>query len=160
MLDFPVNINRGCRTVNFNSGCKAVIMDGEHTMVMKVTGTEIDMTGPFDNPEIKLYGYLIEPSAQDGHSRIKIEASHIELCVNGKGNPVPPMMRKKKVIYHPPATVVLWEDGTKTVVKCDERDKYDPKYGLALCYMKKALGNSSRALNDVLHSEGEWHDYD
>jgi hypothetical protein len=74
-------------------------------------------------------------------------------CNMRTGKCAPTTMRKKKVIYAPPATVVLWEDGTKTVVKCDERDDYDAKYGLALCYMKKALGNTSRALNDVLHGE-------
>ena len=66
---------------------------------------------------------------------------------------MPIHMRKRKVIFHAPATIVLWEDGTRTVVKCDPGDTYDPKYGLALCYMKKALGNTSRALNDVLHGE-------
>lgn len=71
------------------------------------------------------------------------------------GSKVPANMRKKRVIFNPPATIVLWEDGTKTVVKCDERDKYDPKYGLALCYMKKALGNTSRGLNDVLYEEAK-----
>lgn len=59
----------------------------------------------------------------------------------------------RKVIYNPPATVVLWEDGTRTVVKCDELDDYNPDYGFALCYMKKALGNTSRALNDALRKE-------
>lgn len=54
-----------------------------------------------------------------------------------------------KVIYNPPATIAFWPDGSKTVVKCDKDDVYDPKYGLALCYMKKALG-SSRAFNDAL----------
>lgn len=63
-------------------------------------------------------------------------------------------MKAKKVIYNNPATVVLWEDGTKTVVKCDSKDEYSPMLGLALCYMKKALGNSSRKLNDALHAEG------
>ena len=61
----------------------------------------------------------------------------------------------KRVIFAPPATIVYWKDGTRTVVKCDERDVYDAKTGLALCYMKKALGNTSRALNDTLHSIGE-----
>lgn len=56
-----------------------------------------------------------------------------------------------KVIYNPPATIAIWADGSKTVVKCDKDDKYDPKYGLALCYMKKALG-SSRAFNDALRA--------
>lgn len=56
-----------------------------------------------------------------------------------------------KVIYNPPATIAIWADGSKTVVKCDKDDVYDPKYGLALCYMKKALG-SSRAFNDALRA--------
>ena len=30
----------------------------------------------------------------------------------------------KKVIFNDPATVVIWDDGTKTVVKCSEGDTY------------------------------------
>ena len=59
-----------------------------------------------------------------------------------------------KVIYNPPATIAFWADGSKIVVKCDKDDVYDPKYGLALCYMKKALG-SSRAFNDALRAGRE-----
>ena len=59
-----------------------------------------------------------------------------------------------KGIYNPPATIAFWADGSKTVVKCDKDDVYDPKYGLALCYMKKALG-SSRAFNDALRAGRE-----
>ena len=64
------------------------------------------------------------------------------------------MEKAVKVIYNPPATIAFWADGSKTVVKCDKDDKYDPKYGLALCYMKKALG-SSRAFNDALRAGRE-----
>lgn len=65
---------------------------------------------------------------------------------------IPENMKARRVVHHYPATVVIWEDGTKTVVKCDPGDEYDPKYGLALCYMKKALGNTSRALNDAIRN--------
>lgn len=47
----------------------------------------------------------------------------------------------KKVIYHDPATVVLWDDGTKTIVKCQHGDKYLPETGLAMAICKKAYGN-------------------
>lgn len=47
----------------------------------------------------------------------------------------------KKVIFNDPATIVLWKDGTKTVVKCGKDDVYDEEKGLALCFMKKALRN-------------------
>lgn len=49
--------------------------------------------------------------------------------------------RVKKIIFNPPATVVIWEDGTKTIVKCTENDEYDAEKGLALCYMKRVCGS-------------------
>lgn len=47
----------------------------------------------------------------------------------------------KDVIFNNPATIVLWNDGTKTVVKCQGDDEYSEEVGLALCIAKKALGN-------------------
>lgn len=44
------------------------------------------------------------------------------------------------VIFNNPATIVLWSDGTKTVVKCDERDEFDPEKGLAMAICKKHFG--------------------
>ena len=45
-----------------------------------------------------------------------------------------------KVIFNNPATIVFWSDGTKTVVKCDERDEFDPEKGLAMAICKKYFG--------------------
>lgn len=47
----------------------------------------------------------------------------------------------KNVIFNDPATIVFWADGTKTVVKCQEGDVYDPEKGMAMAISKKALGN-------------------
>ena len=55
----------------------------------------------------------------------------------------------EKVIYNYPATIVIWKDGTKTVVKCQEGDMFDFEKGLAMCFAKKALGNKGN-FNDVL----------
>lgn len=49
-----------------------------------------------------------------------------------------------KVIFNDPATIVFWCDGTKTVVKCQENDKYDKMTGLAMAISKKAFGNKGR----------------
>ena len=54
----------------------------------------------------------------------------------------------KKVHFNDPATVVLWSDGTKTVVKCQPGDVYSKETGLALCIAKKFLGNKGN-FNDV-----------
>lgn len=56
----------------------------------------------------------------------------------------------EKVIFNPPATVVYWADKTRTVVKCGKNDEYNREAGIALCYMKKALGNKSGTFNKAL----------
>lgn len=53
----------------------------------------------------------------------------------------------KNVYFNDPATVVLWKDGTKTVVRCGENDIYDPEKGLAMAFAKKALGNKGNYFN-------------
>lgn len=50
-------------------------------------------------------------------------------------------MTIKDVIFNDPATIVFWMDGSKTVVKCQPGDIYDPEKGLAMAISKKALGN-------------------
>ena len=47
----------------------------------------------------------------------------------------------KKVIFNDPATIVLWDDGTKTVVKCSLGDTYSEWSGLAFCICKKLMGD-------------------
>ena len=47
----------------------------------------------------------------------------------------------KEVIFAPPATIVYWKDGTRTVVKCSDDDYFDEETGFVLCFMKKILGN-------------------
>lgn len=54
----------------------------------------------------------------------------------------------KKVIFNNPATIVIWNDGTKTTVKCSELDEYSEEVGLAMCISKKALGNKGN-FNEV-----------
>lgn len=58
-----------------------------------------------------------------------------------------PTFEIKDVIFNDPATIVLWKDGTKTVVKCQPEDIYEKEVGLALCIAKKALGNQSNFNN-------------
>lgn len=50
----------------------------------------------------------------------------------------------RKVIFNDPATIVLWSDGTKTVVKCGPEDSFDMEKGLAMAIVKKMAGNDNR----------------
>ena len=49
----------------------------------------------------------------------------------------------EKVIFNPPATIMIWKDGTKTVVKCNG-EKFDQEKGLAMAISKRALAVGNR----------------
>ncbi len=48
----------------------------------------------------------------------------------------------QQVIFNPPATIVFWRDGSKTVVKCGKNDIFDPEKGLAMAISKRAFGDN------------------
>lgn len=52
----------------------------------------------------------------------------------------------KHVIFNDPATIVFWQDGSKTVVKA-ENENYDSEKGLAMAIAKRALGNEGNYYN-------------
>lgn len=54
----------------------------------------------------------------------------------------------QNVIFNDPATIVFWSDGTKTVVKCQENEVFDPEKGLAIAISKKFLGNKGNYCNE------------
>lgn len=70
-----------------------------------------------------------------------------EFCMKQLGIKEVCDLRIKKVIFNKPATIILWEDGTKTVVKCQPGDRYDKEKGFAFALMKKIYGSG---FNDVI----------
>ena len=50
----------------------------------------------------------------------------------------------KRVIFNDPATIVIWKDGTKTVVKCQEGDTFSKELGLAMAISKKFFSNKGK----------------
>lgn len=60
------------------------------------------------------------------------------------------------VIFNPPATIVFWADGTKTVVKCQDDDNFDPEKGLTMAIAKKALGNEGNYYNTIKEWVGKF----
>lgn len=57
----------------------------------------------------------------------------------------------KDVIINGPATIILWRDGSKTVIRCQDEDlEYmTPESGIAIAIMKKVFGNKGN-YNNVL----------
>lgn len=89
---------------------------------------------------------------KNGESIVKKEDNDMyrpsdEFCMKQLGIKEVCDLRIKKVIFNKPATIILWEDGTKTVVKCQPGDRYDKEKGFAFALMKKIYGSG---FNDVI----------
>jgi hypothetical protein len=50
----------------------------------------------------------------------------------------------ENVIFNDPATIVFWKDGSKTVVKCQPGDTFNPELGLAMAIAKRVYGPGGR----------------
>ena len=73
--------------------------------------------------------------------------------------PISEMVMKKEVrcdklprryIINKNATILFWEDGSKTVVKRCEDDKYDKRLGFLIGYFQKNSGLSKTKANKFL----------
>lgn len=60
-----------------------------------------------------------------------------------------------KVIFNKPATIVFWEDGTKTIVKTAKGEKFTKYGGVTNAIAKKALGGSLCQINKLCEQYGE-----
>ena len=59
--------------------------------------------------------------------------------------------RPKKIIYNENkgVTVVLWEDGTKTIVKCSENNRRDLYNAYCAAFAKKCYGTNSALKREI-----------
>lgn len=63
--------------------------------------------------------------------------------------------RIERIIFSPPATVILWEDNTKTVVKCMEGDEFSEEEGFLAAVGKKLFGSHTAYKSLVFKTEEE-----
>ena len=72
------------------------------------------------------------------------------------------MLTIKKIMYKPPATIVFWNDGTKTVSVCEKEDEYNKELGFALCVLKKKYDNKTvhEMLDRYVHNANEYSEKD
>lgn len=126
----------------------ALIIIGDRIYWTKLLDLSVKRTKETNDPimsnGIVLKGHLVDPPFSSSPDIIRYCEDDVRMtqaiydCFNSKTKHV-----YKKVIYNPPATIVLWADGSKTVVKCSPDDVYDPEKGLYLCFMKKFINNDT-----------------
>lgn len=96
-------------------------------------------------------------SDRDGNWRIRSGALYPR-CVGNKTASATNTAAIKDVIFAPPATIVYWSDGSKTVVKCSEKDVFDPEKGLAMAIAKRCGGNKGsyyKAIQNWVEKSGK-----
>ena len=89
-------------------------------------------------------------SDRDGNWRIRSGALYPR-CEGKKTASATNTAAIKDVIFAPPATIVYWSDGSKTVVKCSEKDAFDPENGLAMAIAKRCGGNNGSYYKEIRH---------
>lgn len=53
----------------------------------------------------------------------------------------------RKLVYNGDTTVVLWGDGTKTVVRCSDNDIYDREKALMMCMLERMFDSKTKLKN-------------
>lgn len=96
--------------------------------------------------------YLVKIEGHDGHGGGGIshnwtnpDGKYDKLWVSEKELKALNRLTGPQIITNNPATVILWENGDKTVVKCMEGDTYNELFGIALATLKYQLGNNQEA---------------
>ena len=102
------------------------IIHGGREMLVDAENFTIE-TGPNTVPIVELAGRFIRENITENRGRKNAQL--------------------QKVVFHDPATIVYWTDGTKTVVKCQPGDTFDPLTGFLMAVFKKACGNKGNYNN-------------
>ena len=106
---------------------------------MQTENNKVTVTGTLNNYHVTLkdedFLDAIRYCYNDILSVEKYKAS-IELRVD-----IPGMI--DRVIFNDPATIILWKDGSKTVVKRSDDDIWDPEKGFCMAVIKKLYGHTS-----------------
>lgn len=117
-------------TIRSSSGNSTYEMEGYLTPSSTIRSS-------FGNSTYEIEGYFTPSVYKARNAREKLTYVHPV-----RRKPVP-----KKVIFSGPATTILWKDGTKTTVKCSSEDVWEDEVGIAMCYLKKMLGNKGNYNN-------------
>ena len=108
--------------------------DGVKRLLNRIYGRENAMTMRqgyiYKSPKEKYEKCMVDEFEDHGTPRRSVRYA----CF---ANPV-------RIIFNPPATIVFWKDGTKTVVKCAEGEKFDPYTGFCYAFTERCLGSISR----------------
>lgn len=81
-------------------------------------------------------------SSLDHEIKLKVAAiKAVEHMIRVTGSDI------RDIVFNGPATIILWRDGSKTVIKQQKGDKWDPEKAVAMAVMKKVFGTNATGSN-------------
>lgn len=129
------------KVINYDAFLGAVIIEPSNNELLKKA---------YFTSEVRLVSkeeYLKEQETrQKNMGELKMEAI-TGFTINHKNYFDPSTI--KDVRFNNPATIIFWKDGTKTVVKCQEGDTFNPELGFLAAVLKKLCGNNGNYNNVV-----------
>ena len=145
---------------NYYVTCEGMVKDPYDDRLaykLKVTNSRearknmLDVRIKDSNSHYGIHPLPIDPISADDCFSLKKELSRIALdgVWDSKKR-----LEIKKLILDGPATIILWKDGTKTVVKCDKDDIPDPEKGILYAVIKKLC--NKKEYNDILRAIDAW----
>lgn len=62
----------------------------------------------------------------------------------------------ERIIFNDPATIVIWADGTRTVVKACKEDKFDKGVGLKTALLQRVFGKEiDKEINKIVDKDNK-----
>lgn len=144
------NFNEFAVSASMAESKAIIIVNGKQFPAKIKNITHNGHTSPFETPEtlIEAEVYDRTPYNQLLNSIYGSHSHPYYPCIPTR-NSTPNIPTIKNVIFHDPATIVFWADGTKTVVKVQEGEVFDPEKGLAMAMCKKLAGGNKGNFNEI-----------
>ena len=101
--------------------------------------------------DYKKIGHFVSGAWTTGCCSNKYTKSFEQAMAKGEFKAMKYAYKPLKIIYNDPATIVFWRDGTKTVVKRMEKEKFNPYTAFCAALAKKLFGSNS-AVNRIVNS--------
>lgn len=82
---------------------------------------------------------IYPPSSDFMNQLVESVLQSVSAASVARPSPFAASLNPEQVIFNPPATIVYWKDGTKTVARCDN-DEFSEEFGFAMACMRKIFG--------------------